>query len=289
MGRNRVTCSLAWRISTASAVRAHDAFGQRRVSRRVAALMSANPFLDASTRLVIAHRGNRARAPENTIASLQQGIDLGADAIEFDVRMSRDGVPVVIHDADVDRTTNGAGAVASRTYAELRSLDAAARSPYRVRRSTIPSLEEVFDAFREIPMVIEVKELGAAEATATMVRRFNAAHRVLIGSAVTAVMEWFYDSGLTSCASMQDASRLIPFALVGRFPRRPAFKVLSITTHFRGIPIPVLPMARSARRVGIPTHVWTVNDPSLARKLWNGGVAGIVTDDPGAIVRARAE
>ena len=246
----------------------------------------SNPLLDHRAHIVIAHRGNRVRAPENTIVSLREAVDLGVDAIEFDVRASRDGVPVVIHDATLDRTTNGRGAVAAFTARELADFDAAARrveSPAR-----IPTLEEVLDTFRETPLVVEVKELAVAEATERLIRRFGAAERVLIGSAVTAVMEWFYRSGLPSCASMRDATRFIPRAIAGLPPLRPTFHVLSVTRRFRGFPIPVARMASVASRIGIATQVWTVNDPARARTLWAGGVSGIVTDDPAAILRARA-
>jgi len=249
----------------------------------------ANPLLDPNSRIVIAHRGNRAGAPENTLESLRQAVEIGADALEFDVRVTRDGIPVVIHDVDVDRTTNGRGLVESFTFQELRSFDASARSPHRTGVPLpVPSLEEVLEAFRDTPLVIEVKELAAVEATEKMIRRFGAQNQVLIGSAETLVVELFYRSGLSTCASMRDATRLIPIALAGMRPSRPNFHVLSITRRFRGFPIPVLRMAAAARKVGIATQVWTVNDPSVARALWRGGVSGIVTDDPRAMLRARA-
>jgi glycerophosphoryl diester phosphodiesterase len=246
-------------------------------------------LLDPNARIVIAHRGNRVRAPENTIEALQQAVDLGADAIEFDVRITRDGIPVVIHDPDVDRTTNGRGLVESFTFAEIQGLDAGARSPHSSGPVRVPALEEVLDRFPRTPMVIEVKEIGAVEATEEMIRRFGAHDRVIVGSAETLVMQRFYRSGLRSCASMRDATRLIPVAIAGLTPAKPGYHVLSVTTRFRGLPIPVIRMAVAARKVGIATHVWTVNDPLQARRLWNGGVAGIVTDDPAAMLRAREE
>lgn len=250
----------------------------------------SNPLLDPDARLVIGHRGNRAGAPENTIESLRQAVAMGADAIEFDVRMTRDRVPVVIHDPDIDRTTDGTGLVNTYTFEEIRSFDAGARSsPRGTHPHRIPALEEVFDMVRDTPLVIEVKELAAVEATERMIHRFSARDRVLLGSPETAVMERFYGTGLASCASMRDAKRLIPRALAGLAPRSPRYQVLSITRWFRGFPIPVLRMAASARRVGIATQVWTVNDTGGARSLWKGGVAGIVTDDPLAMIRVRAE
>lgn len=247
----------------------------------------ANPLLDPNARLVIGHRGNRAGSPENTLESLGEAVDMGVDAVEFDVRVTRDGVPVIMHDPDLDRTTSGHGPMAAFTFAEVRTLDAASRSPHSGgRRMLIPSLEEVLDRFRETPLVIEVKELAAVEATQRLVQRFGVRDRVLIGSLHTDVTERFYESDLRTCASMRDAVRLIPLALTGRTPEKPRYDVLSVTQRYHGVPIPVLRMAVAARKVGIATQVWTVNDPAAALSLWQGGVAGVVTDDPAALLAA---
>ena len=247
-----------------------------------------NPLLDLDARVVIAHRGNRAWAPENTIAALHQAVSIGADALEFDVRVTRDGVAVVIHDSDIDRTTDGRGLVESFTFDELSRFDASARSPFATGSPmAVPSLEEVLDRFREIPLVIEVKEVGAIDATARLVRQFGAQDRIVLGSAVTPVAERLYELGFNTCASIRDAMRLIPIGLAGLRPARPKYQVLSVTPRFRGFRIPIARMAAAARKVGIPTQVWTVNDRVLARSLWHAGVTGIVTDDPAAMLRAR--
>ena len=81
-------------------------------------------LLDPDARPVIGHRGNRAHAPENTLESFREAVTLGVDAVEFDLRVSRDDALVVMHDQTLDRTTDGSGSVAMRTVAELRSLDA---------------------------------------------------------------------------------------------------------------------------------------------------------------------
>src|ERR1035437_496086 len=82
-----------------------------------------NVLLCLAAKLVIAHRGNSACFPENTLESFRQGMALGVDALEFDVRLSRDGQAVVIHDPTLERTTDGTGAVSARTLEELRRLD----------------------------------------------------------------------------------------------------------------------------------------------------------------------
>ena len=246
-------------------------------------------FTDPNARIVVAHRGNRIAAPENTLESLGDAVELGADAIEFDVRVTRDGVPMILHDAELDRTTNGHGRLNAYTFDDVRTLNAAARVPSRTGgRLQIPSLEEVLDRFRETPLVIEVKELEAAEPTETLIRRFAAQERVLIGSSNNAVTERFYRSGLRACASARDASIMIPLAFFGVALGKPRYDVLSITPSFHGFPVPVQRMAAAARKAGIATQVWTVNDPAAARRLWTAGVSGIVTDDPAAMIRARA-
>ena len=227
--------------------------------------------------------------PENTMAALRQAVGMGVDAIEFDVRMTRDGVPVIMHDEDLDRTTDASGPLRNYALADLARVNAAAK--FRGGGSApqaVPRLEEVLDAFRSIPMVIEVKEMAAAEATERMVRRFGAEGRVLVGSAENDVMEWFYRTGLPTCASVADAARLMLFAMLGVKPLKPRYDVLSVTSRYHGYPIPVRLMAKAALRAGIATQVWTVNDPAEARALWAAGVAGIVTDDPAAMLRARA-
>jgi glycerophosphoryl diester phosphodiesterase len=83
-------------------------------------------LLDPRARPVIGHRGNRAHAPENTLESLREAVALGVDAVEFDLRVSRDGSLVVMHDETLDRTTNGSGPVALRTVTELKGLVAGA-------------------------------------------------------------------------------------------------------------------------------------------------------------------
>jgi glycerophosphoryl diester phosphodiesterase len=247
-----------------------------------------NPLLDLNARIVVAHRGNRVAVPENTIEALRSAVEMGADAVEFDVRLTRDGVPVLLHDPALDRTTNGHGLLSRFSFAEVRSLDAGARfSGARAGRALVPALEEVLDGFRETPMVIEVKEAGAVEATERLVRRFGAEGRVIIGSSEVGVMSRVMRTGLRVCASIGQALQLLPTALLRRTPRALPYDVLSLTPSFRGLPVPVLPMAAAAQRVGVPTQVWTVNDPALATRFWAAGVAAILTDDPSAMLRVR--
>jgi glycerophosphoryl diester phosphodiesterase len=106
---------------------------------------------------LIAHRGYSAMAPENTLASFQAALEQPIVGVEFDVHLSADGIPVVIHDATVDRTTNGQGKVAEKTVAQLQALDAGSWFHPRFAKETIPTLEEVLDLFSGTPMQLYIE------------------------------------------------------------------------------------------------------------------------------------
>jgi glycerophosphoryl diester phosphodiesterase len=248
----------------------------------------AHPLTDPARRLVIAHRGDRAHAPENTIEAFTKAVALGVDGIEFDVRMTRDGVAVLMHDATVDRTTSGRGLVREQTLAELRTLDASrAATGWTGGRALVPTLEEVLDRFRGTPIIIDVKEYESAIAVETLVHKFGLQGSVVVGSDDSAAMTRLYRSGLEACASRADAVVLMALSIAGFTPPSWDYSVLSITPRPGGIPVPVLRMTELAKRMGVATHVWTVNDPAEAVRYWQGGVSSVLTDDPEAIIRAK--
>jgi glycerophosphoryl diester phosphodiesterase len=151
-------------------------------------LTEGHPLLRAEKKMVIGHRGNAMFAPENTLVSVAQGVESGADAIEIDVHLSADGEVVVIHDATLDRTTSGSGAVAHKTLAQLRQLDAGARFtndrggtyPWRDQDIRIPTLPELLNTFPHVPFVIEIKAAGAQQRVLDIVREFDAAGPVAL-------------------------------------------------------------------------------------------------------------
>ena len=220
--------------------------------------------------------------------ALTHAVGLGVDALEFDVRVTRDGVPVLMHDASVDRTTSGRGLVRDHTLAELRALDASrGATGWNGARAQVPTLEEVLDRFRGVPMVLDVKEVAVTATAAQLVRKFGIQETVVVGSDDASTMERLYRSGLVACASRSDALRLLALSLVGLAPSSPRYAVLSVPPRAAGWPMPLLRMAASARRAGVATHVWTVNDAAEAARLWRGGISSILSDDPGAIIRAK--
>jgi glycerophosphoryl diester phosphodiesterase len=249
---------------------------------------------DAGARPVIAHRGASGQLPENTLAAFRRAIELGADAIEFDVRLTRDGVPVVIHDPTVDRTTNGSGPVHSFTLAELRQLDAGARFtldgrtfPFRGRGWTPPTLEEVLIAFPGVPLLIELKLAAPGEGVRRVLAADGCRRRVLLGSTRAEAVAPFRKEGFATAASVREARWLGRAGLAGGADQ-PRYAALCIPRWFNGLPVPVTRLARLANEAGAVTHVWTVNDAATAERLWQAGIHGMITDDPAAMVAARA-
>jgi len=256
-----------------------------------------NPLTDLGARLIIAHRGNAADAPENTIESFAQAIALGADALEFDVRVTRDGVPVVIHDETLYRTTGQRDFVAEMTAKQLSHADAGATFskdagisfPYRARGLTVPTLATVLQRFSEVPLLIEVKVPEAVEAVWRVLEAAGATARSVVGSLVHAAVSPFRTRELATGASFDEALRLLPRALLRGKPAQLPYQALCIPRWYKGVPIPVTALASAARQVGVVTHVWTVNAPVIAQRLWRAGIQGIVTDDPRTMILARKE
>jgi glycerophosphoryl diester phosphodiesterase len=147
--------------------------------------------------LIFAHRGGAKLAPENTLAAFDRGLEAGADGLELDVRLSRDGLPVVSHDATLDRTTDARGPVSAMTARQLAVVDAGYRFsrdgsfPWRGRGLGVPSLTEVLARYPACPLIIEMKvdSEEMARATVDVVRAAGALDRVCLGSFGRRVLE----------------------------------------------------------------------------------------------------
>lgn len=254
-----------------------------------------NPLLDLSARPIIAHRGASGYAPENTLAAFELALKQGADAFELDVRLTRDGAPVVIHDAALDRTTDLTGPVRARTLAELRQADAGHRftadrgrtTPYRGAGLRIPTLAEVLWSFPAMPVLVEVKEPEVQEAVRRVLLDEGAAERCVVASEHLGALEVFREEEFARGASGPEISEFYWSVMLGRALSWPPYRTLSVPVRHRGLPVPTRGFVAAARRYGCPVHVWTVNDAATARRLWARGVAGIVTNLPDVMVALR--
>lgn len=256
-----------------------------------------NPLLDLSLRPIIAHRGASAYAPENTLPAFALALEQGADALELDVHLSADGVPMVIHDPTLERTTDRPGAVALLAADQIREADAGARFspdggktfPWRNQGVRVPTLMEVLERLPQVPILLEIKTASAQEAVRRTLLERHAEGRCVLASEDAATLEGFQQPPFMAGASGPDIARLYWRSLLGRSNDPVRYRLLSVPVRHRGLPVPTRRFVAAARRVGCPVHVWTVNHPRVARRLWSRGVAGIVTDEPGIMRRAREE
>jgi glycerophosphoryl diester phosphodiesterase len=256
-----------------------------------------HPFFTSAGPAVFAHRGGAALAPENTLAAFERGLAFGADGIELDVHLSRDGAVVVHHDATVDRTTDGRGAVSSLTAAELARLDAGFRfqdaaaggHPFRGLGIGVPRLADVLSRFRDARVIIELKgsSVPLALATVDVIRREDAVERVCIGSSRLAGLRAVraVEPAIATSAAREEVRWAVYWAWIGRPPSRQAKYAAFQVPELAGPTRVVSPrFVDLARRSGRPVQVWTVNQEDDARRLIGWGVQALITDRPDIMV-----
>jgi glycerophosphoryl diester phosphodiesterase len=231
--------------------------------------------------LNIAHRGASAAAPQNTLAAFRKAMELGADGVELDVQLSADGVPVVIHDLTVDKTTDGTGLVRSKTLAQLKALDAGRKFSPQFAGERIPTLSEVFDVLEGKLLVnVELKdfnprgsELGAP--VVEIVRKHAMDKRVLFSSfnpfALRGVKRLAPEipAGLLYAPDLPIYLRrawLAPF--IPHEARHPHFSMVTEA------------LVERCHARGLRVNTWTVDDPAEMRRLIVVGVDGVITDVP---------
>ncbi len=254
-----------------------------------------NILTDPDAHPVIGHRGAAAHAPENTLPSFAAALEAGVDAIELDVRMTSDGIPVVMHDATLDRTTDARGAVTALTLAQVQRADAGARFtadagrtfPWRDRGVQVPTLAAVLEAFPDVPVALEVKDAAAQGAIRRVLEEHGATTRCVVAASPASALGVFRTAPFLLGASQWDTLRLMLGVLARRRPRAVAYRALFLPERHRGWPVVTPRLVAAARTLGCPVHVWTVDTAAHATRLWTLGVAGIVSNDPGAILAAR--
>ena len=210
------------------------------------------------------------------------------------MHLSGDGIPVVIHDPTLDRTTSATGAVASLSLEQIRRADAGARFtrdgrtfPYRDTGLVVPTFEDVLRDLGDVPLLIELKTAAASAETRRLIERYGAESRCVVESFDGRALDPFRDSRIAVGASSTDVKRLLSRMVTRQRIRSLPYSVMCIPRWQNGIRVPIGSLVRLTEPAGCLVHVWTINDPAVARRLWNVGVHGIVSDDPGLIRRAR--
>jgi glycerophosphoryl diester phosphodiesterase len=237
--------------------------------------------------LVVAHRGASAQAPENTMEAFRLGVEAGADAIELDVHLTRDGQLAVIHDDTIDRTTNGAGGVVGFTMDELQRFDAGARftnataeTPYAGKGLRIPTLPEVLDWLPDgVGLVVEIKARGAAPAVVEALR-----DRPVRKAGRASVIS--FDEASIDEAHALDAELMTGYLLVPSQPLDPALRWAvekghqAVHAYDGDLGIDPAPALAQAMAYGLKMGSYVVNDPDRMKHLAVFGLWAFVTDVP---------
>lgn len=254
---------------------------------------------------IIAHAGAQGHAPPNTMEAFRAALDLGADTLEMDLQVTADGRIATIHDATVDRTTDGSGAVADLTLAELQALDAGATwvdgsgdTPFAGQGMRHAALEEVLEAFPDTHLIVELKTDGGSD---------------IIQPTIDLVAAYGRDDGSLTIASFREdylapvreqlpevptnmpeseTSAFYFRSLVGLHPWwTPPGALFQVPERFDGRLVVTPRFTRAAERSGIEVQVWTVNDPEQMHRLLDAGAHALLTDYPDRaveVVAARA-
>jgi len=246
---------------------------------------------------VFAHRGGRLLGPENTLPALDLGLAAGADGLEFDVRLSRDGVPVLHHDPNLDRCTNVCGPVAAYTATELAAIDAAYwfdaehTYPWRGRGIGVPTLAEVLARYAGMPMIVEIK-VGSAEAARLVVEaicRAGAIDHVCVGSFSLTALRTVraLDARITTSGAREEVRWALYRSWVGLRPATSAYKGFQVPERAGRLTVVTPRFVRAAHRAALAVQVWTVNDERDMWRLLDWGVDGLISDRPDLAVRVR--
>lgn len=234
--------------------------------------------------IIIAHRGASAYYPENTMAAFKGAVEMEAEMIEIDVLMSKDGVPVVYHDPQLDHHTNGNGLVSNYTAEELKELDAGSWFDSRFSDQRIPTLEEVLAfASGNIALNIEIKteavsdqlKDGVVEKSLKLVREYGMKDYVLFSSfdyrAVKQLKELAPEISVALLYNRSRSKRKLPHELINEY------KADAFNCSYRQF---TRKRIASLREYGIPSFIYTVDTESRMRKLIAAGVNGIFTNKP---------
>jgi len=215
--------------------------------------------------LKIGHRGARAYEPENTLRSFRKAIELGVDAVELDVRRTKDGKVVVIHDAKVDKTTNGKGSVSELTLNEIKQL-------VTEKGEKVPTLEEALDFLdRKVKILMELKETGFEKEVLRQIRERGLENNVVIVS--------FLEDALSKVREMDEE---VETGLIYVRHKNPIKAALDLKASY------LLPLYRfthtanvkRAHENGLKVIVWTINKPEDVPQYIKKGVDGIASDRP---------
>lgn len=233
---------------------------------------------------VIGHRGVAAEAPENSLASLEFALELGAGALELDVRRSRDGVLVLIHDPDLRRTSDRSGEVASLDLGEIQQADLSAASDPHIPRwpvpLRVPTLEQVFERFPEVEITVDVKDPASSRDVVDLVAQFDRTASTILYIEQGVDTRAFLEYAGRRATSVSQAARLArtPEWLQDS-PERAVPEVVHTPLRSGDVSLVSCELVTRIHDSGRTIQVWTVDDVPTMEWLAECGVDGIITND----------
>lgn len=263
-------------------------------------------YYDSADRpLVIAHQGGDGIWPGDTMYAFENAVEIGADVLEMDAHITGDGQIVLMHDEEVDRTTDGTGLIEDMTVDELKQLDAAYQwsndddktFPYRGQGIRVPTLEELFQKFPQMRYVIEIKltENPIEQPLCDLIRKHDMHNRVMIASFHDQAMQNFRAT-CPEVATSASRGEVTSFVLLGKVflsglvaPQYESIQPPYEPSESKNIPIMTKRFIREAHAKNIAVEPWTVDDPELMKQYIEWGVDGIITDRPDLMIEVLNE
>jgi glycerophosphoryl diester phosphodiesterase len=258
-----------------------------------------HPYFDIPRPHLFGHRGASGEAPENTLPSFERALAQGVPYLEMDCHATSDGEIVIHHDDVLDRTTDAAGPIRERSFAELEAIDAGFRFtpdggrtfPFRGTRLRIPRLTEVLAAYPRARVNLEVKQADPpiGEEVVRIIRRAHAESRVLLAAEDESVLAKVraLDTGTALGSSLEDVVQFVRAGAEGRLASfAPRGHALQVPTHALGRPLVTREFVEMAHERGLAVHVWTINEAAEMKRLLALGVDGVMSDFPARLVAA---
>ena len=257
-----------------------------------------NPYKieEGDAPLIVAHRGGRNLFPENTMIAFQGSANLGVDILEMDVAMTKDETLITCHDLTIDRTSNGSGNVIDYTYSELSQFnfgyhftDLDGNKPFENVTVPPPRLEDIFAAFRDHKLMIEIKDRDengkrAAEILQSLIEQYELQNQVIVVAFSEAVLDYYYEitnGEILVGISEEEAKRLVFSGLSGmEFLFKPRAAIAAFPTESSGIKLSSKRVVNSAHRRNMGMYYWTINNKETMRMLIEAGADGLITDRP---------
>lgn len=241
--------------------------------------------------LAIAHRGGRALGPECTLFTYERAWAAGADVLEADVHLTADGAVIIMHDHEVDRTTDGEGVIAELTLEQIKALEAGYNHgredgyPYRGQGLRVPTLDELLTALPDAPISLEIKQDDPPmiDALLAVLDAHDARGRVLVAAYAESTLDAFREAApdvLTAMAANEVLEWILLPAGPDAGPWQPAGHFFQVPLEQAGFTLVTAETLAHAHRHGVRMHPYTIDDAAEMARLLDLGVDGLMTDDP---------